>query len=83
MVIRFDPEDIAFAGPAQSLLDIADAIHRVRSDPGKWYFGCQRTLYHLNSKRRLGGERDGFGHMSHSEPGGITGLLVAGSFTTR
>ena len=30
MVVRFNPENIAFAGSAQGLLDIADASPRIR-----------------------------------------------------
>src|SRR5690606_30468225 len=35
VVVRLNPEYVALAGSAQGLLDIADAVYRVRCDPGK------------------------------------------------
>ena len=73
MVVRFNSQNITFAGSAQSLFDIADAIHCVRRDPGERHFGCQRTPYHLNSERRLGGEGYSFRHMGRGKLSGIAG----------
>src|SRR5690606_11677731 len=56
VVVRLNPEYVALAGSAQGLLDIADAVYRVRCDPGKRDIRCQRPPYHLNSQRWLGGE---------------------------
>ncbi|SFG14209.1 hypothetical protein SAMN05518801_10859 [Novosphingobium sp. CF614] len=53
---RLGTENIASAGSAQRLFNIADTMHRVCGNPGERHFGCQRTLYHLNGQGRLGGE---------------------------
>ena len=73
VAVRFNSQYIAFAGSAQSLFGIADAIHCVGRNLGERHFGCQRTPYHLNSERRLSGEDYSFRHMGRGKPRGIAG----------
>lgn len=72
-MVRFNPQNVAFAGSAQSQFNIADTIDGVRRDPGERHFGCQRTLYHLNREHRLGGENCGVRHMGSGKSRGIAG----------
>lgn len=56
VMVRFHAENVAFAGPAQSLLNVTNPIYRVRCDPRERDVGRQRPLYNLNCQGWLGGE---------------------------
>ncbi len=67
VVVQLDPENIAFTGSAQGLFDIADAIHRIRGNPGKRHICYQRSTDHLNSQRRFGGKSYSFRDMDRAD----------------
>lgn len=67
-MVRFHPENIAFTASAQSLFDLADAVHSVRCYPGEWHISSQRARYHLGSQRWLGGEGYSFRNVGRGKP---------------
>src|SRR5215211_5726428 len=56
LVIAVDPEHIAFAGPAQSHLDLTHPIDTVADHPGKRHSRCDGPLDHSTRKVWLGCE---------------------------
>ena len=73
VVIRFNPQNIAFAGSAKRQFDVPDTIHGICCDPRERHFGGQRTLYHLNGERWLGGEGHSVRNMGCRKPRRIAG----------
>ena len=58
LVCARDPKHVSLAGPAQSDLDFAHAVDRVRRDPGKRHAGGDGALDHGKRDPRLGRELD-------------------------
>ena len=45
-MIGIYPQNVAFAGPAQGFLHLADAVDAVGGNPGKWDTGADRSVDH-------------------------------------
>ena len=56
-------EHIAFPGPAQHHLDLANPVDAVRRHPGEGHAGVDRPLDHRPRELGLGGEGHAFRHV--------------------
>ena len=72
-MVGVDPEHVAFAGAAQRLLDIADAVNTVGRHPGERDNRHDRPLNHLDRKRWLGRKCRARRHMAPGHPSRVAG----------
>ena len=56
VMVGADTEDVAFARSAQRLLNVANTVNAIGSDPGERDLGGNRPLDHLHRQRGLGRE---------------------------
>ena len=70
-----DPEHVAFAGPAELLLDIADTVDGITGNPLEWYRRRYRACDHSRRKLWFGRKTDIGGHV-----GGFQAIRIVSPF---
>ena len=70
-----DPEHVAFAGLAELLFDIANAVDRVTGNPLEWHGRRDRAGDHCPGELRLGCKADIIGHVC-----GFQAVWIVGPF---
>ena len=76
-MVALDAQHVPFAGTTRCLLDVVDAIDRIRRDPGERHVGGDGALDHLHRHRRLGGEGRASGTCAAASREGSAAQLFA------